>query len=423
MARWLLDSGLNIPVISGGIHSTLSPSEVIQCPGINMVCVGEGEIQLAILAGAIERGEDYRAIQGIWVNDDGNIIENGVCPLITDLDKLPYPDRGLFDYSNLEHERTGVAVFMASRGCPYLCTYCANHQIKETLCPDNPAAYVRFRSVDNVLDEIEKTLNLYPFIKGLHFDDDLFFLKRKWAEEFAEKYSARFKLPFTCNMRPNHISAVTARLLRKAGCTQVKIGLESGNDWIRNSVLDRKLTDRQIFDAITLCRGEGIMVHTFNMLGFPYETMATMLDTVKMNAKCKSDIMQVSIFYPFPKSKIHETCTEAGATVENEGYDFFSPMLNLPTLSQRKIYLFQRNFKFIVMVYSLIYRMGGQQSSLCEKTADKLFSSPFLNGFGSVLDALRKVKSFFGKTPPPDNRCVTTVTKGALPCHVNQKKT
>lgn len=399
MAEWLYEADLGIPVISGGIHSTLFPLETIETTGIDMACAGEGEISLKNLVEAMDKGEDFRKIEGIWVNDKGSIYKNGVSPIIKNLDSIPFPDRSVFDYPNLELERNGKAVFMASRGCPYHCTYCSNRLLKQTLCENNPGEYVRFKSVDNVIAEIKQVLEEYPFIKYLHFDDDLFFLRKKWAIEFTEKYSSEVGLPFTCNMRPNHLSAEIAGLLKRAGCKEVKIGLESGNDWIRNKILKRNLTDKQMFEAFKFCHDLGIITHSFNMVGLPYESSATILDTIKMNAQMKSDKMQVSVFYPMPKTELYDLCKEKGFYVEKSGYDFFMPMLEIGTISKKRIYYFLKNFKIFVAIYSKAYSLAHPVSKLAVSAIDKLFQSCFLDMIGYVLSILRKVKSFFPFRP------------------------
>jgi len=347
------------------------------------------------LAKALEKGEDYRRLPGIWVKDNGRIYENGVSQVTRDLDSLPFPDRSIFDYPNLVHEKKGSAYFMASRGCPYHCSYCSNQLLQQTYCSGRPADYVRFRSVENVIAEIKQAREDYPFVKTCHFDDDLFFLRGKWAREFSEKYSTQIGLPFSCNMRPNHLNGKIAGLLKKAGCIEVRMGVESGNEWIRNDILKRNLNDRQILNAFEYCHQLGIKTQSYNIVGVPYETSSAILDTIKMNARIKPDLMLVSIYYPFPKTELNNLCQELGLAVDREGYDFFSPRLEIGTISKRRIQFFQRHFWRLVRLYSLVYRLKLPISKVMGSILDWLLQSRFADALGLLLSFLRKVKSVF----------------------------
>lgn len=397
MAGWLPDAGLKVPVISGGVHSTLLTSEVLETPGIDMACVGEGEISLRNLVETMDKGKDFRKLPGIWVNDNGTIHQNGISPAVGDLDELPFPDRAIFNYLTLEPERRGGATFMASRGCPYHCAYCSNHLLKQTLFADRPGDYVRFPSLDYLMAEIKQVLNDYPFVESLNFSDDLFFLRKKWAAEFTEKYTAQVGLPFVCNMRPNHLNPEIAALLKEAGCTLVKIGLESGNEYIRNEILKRNLTDQQMYKAFQCCHDAGITIHTYNMVGIPNETSATVLDTIKMNAKAKSDIQQAFAFYPFPKTELYDLCKKKGFTANSSGWDLFTPMLNINTISRRRINFYQKFFRVFVILYSMGYKLPAPISKIAEKVLDSLLQTYCLHVICWSLSPLRKLRSLISK--------------------------
>ena len=378
--------------ICGGVHCTLAPDEAIQTPTLDMICVGEGEIVFPQLLDALTENKDHTNIRGIWVKQGDEVYKNGVAPIISDLDEIPFPDRSIFDYPNLVHERTGKAVFMASRGCPYHCSYCSNLTLRKTICGDNTNDYVRFRSVDNIVNEIKKVVAQYDFVTALHFDDDLFFLKQKFAEEFAEKYSKEIGLPFTCNMRPNLLKEKTVKLLKKAGCVEVKIGLENGNEYIRNEILKRSLSDKQMNTAFENCQEEGIKTHSFNMVGIPYETSSTVLDTIKMNARVKADYVQVSIFYPFPKTELYELCKEKGFTSTQTSYDYCHAQLDIKTLSISRVNHFFNNFHLLVGVYKKIYKGSSPFHKFAENCLDLMIKSPLFNLFSTLIKPLRSMK-------------------------------
>ncbi|NIM99455.1 MAG: radical SAM protein [candidate division Zixibacteria bacterium] len=377
LTSWLVEGRVDVPTIYGGIHPTIAPEESIGAEGIDMICRGEGEATLSELCQKMEDREDTSNIRNLWVKRNGNITKNPLRPLLDDLDSLPFPDRSIFsDYRNLYRERERKGSFVVSRGCPYNCTYCCNHLMREIYRIGGEP--VRFRSVDNVIAEMKEVIESYPFINTVVFDDDILFLKRKWAEEFAEKYRRNVNLPFVCNARANLIDEAMVGLLKKAGCYHVKFGLESGNENICNKVLNRHLTTEQIKNAFALCKAAGLITESFNMVGIPYETPGAILDTIKLNAMIGVDKMHVSIFQPYQGTKLADLCREQAFLVSKElGPDLFSPsVLRLPTITASQVFMFRDYFKVLVRHYQMLQRLPDRISRITIRLSDTLLSSP-----------------------------------------------
>ena len=373
----ILKKNIDKPIVVGGVYPTLCPEEVVSEPTIDFVCRGEGEFPLSELCDALGNGRVLENIQNIWRrNEQGNVFKNKMRPLIDNLDSLPFPNRNVFDnYSKLMNERENFTSFMASRGCPYQCTYCCNHALKDTM--KGLGRYVRFRSVENVIKEIKTVLNRYAFIKEISFEDDILPLKKNWFEEFAERYRKEIGVPFRCNARPNILNEVVIKSLKYAGCRQVDIGIESGSEYIRNEILNRNISDKQIFSAALLCRENNIALFTFNMLGVPFETVKDMLDTIKINAKIGSNYSQTTIFYPYKKTKLHQVCVEEELISRKELKDYFMDShLNYNSLTLNNIRFFTYNFRTLVLFYSLIYRLKDRRRLISEKIMDSFLISP-----------------------------------------------
>jgi len=373
-AAWLKDAGVKTPSICGGIHPTIAPDKTLAAEGVDMVCQGEGEEAIRELCQRLDHGTDHADIPNIWVKRNGDTIRNPLGPLVSDLDVLPFPDRSIFDYRNLYGEREGRASFLVSRGCPYNCTYCCNH-LRRKIYPDKGGA-VRFRSVEHVIREIKAVREHYPFIRSLIFDDDILFLKKDWAQEFADRYSKEVALPFTCNARANLIDENTTDLLAKAGCSRVKFGLENGNEYIVNQVLDRRLSNDQVRNAFRLCKEAGMVTESFNMVGVPFETPSTALDTVKLNAEIGVDSMQVTIFQPYFGTTLAELCRERGFVQGDElEADFFSPsIVKLDTISSAQVLMFRDYFKILVRYYQMLQSLPGVMSRPLVWLSDRLLS-------------------------------------------------
>jgi radical SAM superfamily enzyme YgiQ (UPF0313 family) len=362
----------NFPIICGGVHPTLDPEGTICQEGIDMVCIGEGEEALVELCNKVDKGEDITAIPNLWVKVGKKVFRNPPRPLIENLDVLPFGDRAVFDYEKLEESKNRAAHIIASRGCPYSCTYCCNHQIREVY--RNKGRYVRFKSVNRLLSEIEQMIRSYPFIEFLSFRDDIFSLRLDWLGRFAEEYKDRIGLPFRCNCRPDLVSAELIQLLRKAGCVKVNFGVESGNEHVRNQVLNRNITRNQIINAFALCQSQGIATQSFNMVGLPFEDAHSILDTIKLNAQIRPDIIMRYFFYPYPKTELYQTCRRGGFLTDRE---FDTPnersTLSQPTVSESQVNFAYQFFDEFVKLYMLCERLPRPLQILGERTLHFLF--------------------------------------------------
>lgn len=207
---------------------------------------------------------------------DGKIIQNSIQPLLEDLDQLPFPDRELFDYQNSLNQ-DHRADFMVGRGCPYRCTYCINNQMINLA----PGRYVRLRSVSNILTEIKLVLHNYQNIESICFQDDTFALKRGWLVEFCDRYKREIGLPFVCNLRADRTDEEIVIVLKNAGCQEVRIGIEQGNESLRRSMLNRKMSNEQIIAAFQMLHKAGIKTFAYNMIGIPGETEQTVQETIR----------------------------------------------------------------------------------------------------------------------------------------------
>ena len=373
-SSWIKSQYRKNLTIAGGVHPTLNPDETIAVDGVDIVCIGEGEEPLLELADALQNGRDITSIRNLWIKTKENIHKNPTRPFIKNLDAIPFPDRGLFDYENLDREREGIGVFMASRGCPYDCFYCCNHAIKK--CTEGASGYVRFRSVDNVISEIKQALADYPFIKLLHFDDDILPINKKWFKDFSDKYAKEISLPFECNIRPNLVDEITIELLKNAGCKTLRLGLESGNAFIRNKILNRGLSEETLVKAATLCKEAGIRLYTFNMVGLPFEDMPARLDTVKLNARINSDEEQISIFYPYEKTRLFDICLEQKLIRDNEtAVPVKDTALFFEREERNRIVFTAYFFPLLVRVYRIYLKLPALLARTLIKVSDAILSS------------------------------------------------
>lgn len=332
----------NIPILFGGIHPTIVPEETIRSEPVDMICIGEGEQTTFELLEKMKQGGDIRRIQGLWVKDNSEIFRNPVRPLKCNLDDFPFPDRELFDKKHIILEYPGSPV-MTTRGCPFHCTYCVNHTLQDLY---NRKNFVRYREIDNVLEEIRIVQESYN-IKCISFIDETFTISKKRVLEFCEKYREEINLPFRCMARADTVDKEMIFALKEAGCIGIHIGIESGNDFIRNQIMKRGMSKQQIINAFKWVKETEIGTASYNMIGLPEETRDMIMDTVKLNKKCLPDLIQVTIFYPYVGTTLWKYCKNKGYLPLQEECvktHYEKSILTLPTLGKKEIFALQKVF-------------------------------------------------------------------------------
>jgi radical SAM superfamily enzyme YgiQ (UPF0313 family) len=285
--------------VFGGAHPTYFP-EIIEERGVDGVCIGEGEYPLLELAQARMADEPITSLQNWWIKDAGTIHRNPIRPLIEDLDDLPIPDREIF--SDAATRRLPHAIVMTGRGCPYGCTYCYNHVYRKLY--SGKGKVVRRRSVEHVMRELRQIKA--EGCRFVRFMDDLFILSPDWVHEFAARYRDEIDLPFSCLVRANLVTEELVHSLKDAGCHRIMMGIEAGNDRLRNEVLKRNMSRQEILEAGRMVRAAGITLVTANILAIPGGSLQEDWETVDLNLQVRPNYASAAVLQPFPGTEIHE---------------------------------------------------------------------------------------------------------------------
>ncbi len=333
-----------LPVILGGPHPTAAPDESIGLKGVTGICRGEGEYAVRDLVTALERQKDISRIKNFWFNKNGHVIKNEVGPLIEDLDSLPYADREMFDYQKIINDRKFKdAEVMSSRGCLYNCPYCVNNFLHKLY--RGKGRLLRRRSVEHVIGELEQLAARYTFNR-ITFHDDIFTLEEEYLSRFCKEYKSRINMPFGINARPEVLNENVMRLLKRAGCDTVCIGIESGNVYLRNRLLRRNLTDGQIKRAFQLCDTYRIRTFGLNLIGLPGEDEHTVRQTIALNRQVRPTFPVQFVFRPYPGTELYDTCVRQGLISERKvkAYNEGKTILDLPTISGKKICYYHNVF-------------------------------------------------------------------------------
>ena len=324
-------------LVIGGIHATIDPERVMALGIFDALVRQEGEYPLLDLLGALSEGRDYSGIPNLWVKAaDGSIKQNPLRPSI-DLSGLPWPDRDLFDNDLLMKHNDGQVAVMASRGCPFRCTYCCNTVLSD-LAGGNQN-WVRQRAIPDILAELKSLHQRFHEMKSLIFMDEIFTQKKSWVRDFCAEYRKLFATPFQVFLRVETVDREMMEWMKDAGLYSIIVGVESGNEEIRRTILNRKMTNDKIIRVFKWADELGLETWDFNMIGVPGDTEETIRETMELNKVIRPHHVQVSIFYPFPATPLYEKCVSEGYAQRDESTSFFlsRPVLDLPGLPRDKV--------------------------------------------------------------------------------------
>jgi radical SAM superfamily enzyme YgiQ (UPF0313 family) len=315
LAAWAAEAS-SAPLICGGVHALADPEGVLQSGLFDYIFRGEAEEAFLDFVNKYSKNENYLDVSNLGYLQNGQIRLNPIRPL-PELESLPRKDYQIFDFQRLIDVKNGWVGLMASRGCPFACTYCFNHQMVEEYkndlqCKFKDLNYIRHFPVSEVIQEIEFLLDNYKNIRMFIFDDDLFTFYKDYLIQFCQAYRQISSIPFVVNAHFNFFDQERAEHLAKANCKIVKFGLESGSKRIRQEVLNRRMSNERILKSIQLANDCGLHSSVFLMLGLPDESYEDLLATIKLTAKALPGRYRWSFFYPFPGTKAHKITEEKG---------------------------------------------------------------------------------------------------------------
>lgn len=341
----MLDSTIFIAL--GGAHASLNPDDAIACPCIDAICVGEGDTAVVELCSQVQEGRYPTGIHNFWIKQPGtdNIEKNLPAAFFNDQDSLPYIDRALWrPWINQPETDQSVLV---GRGCPFRCSYCSNHMLRRLA----PGPYVRFRSPENVVGEIE-LITQNPLVTNIYLEVETVGANIGYALQLCEALSQlndrrnipiKFKINFTITKNLIHDKIIDQlfNAFKRANIVTINIGIESGSERIRNEVLRRpNYSNIDILTFCSLAKKYGIKINIYIMIGIPTETVADFKQTIKIAQLCEPNHVILSIFYPYPgtdiyqfakDNKLFDDSSNSCITERRQSY------LNLPGFSRRRI--------------------------------------------------------------------------------------
>ena len=309
LAEQLKAARPTLPVVFGGAHPTSLWRELLErYPALDAIAVGEGEETLVELALAGFRPS--RDIPGLAFRETtGEPVFAGPRPLLRDLDTLPRPayeelvgfpksyTMPIFNYP-----RSPATTMITSRGCPYACSYCDRSVFGSSF---------RYHSAQYLIDHLTYLKQRFG-IRHVGLYDDNFMMKRAHVTEFAELLlKRRLGITFNCIGRSDHLDPELLRLMKRAGCWMINIGIESGDEGLIQQ--HRKNAEQaRVIEAIQMIRAAGIRVKGLFMIGIPGETQQSIESTIEFATRRRLDDANLTKFTPFPGSPIYARVREYG---------------------------------------------------------------------------------------------------------------
>jgi len=306
-------------IVVGGPYPVAVQERCLKdCADIDAVVTGEAEFTMTEALERLSAGKSLEGVAGLVFREGEALVKNPPRPLIEDLDAIPFPARELLgkavDYipPPATYKRKPVAVIMTARGCNRRCIYCFQiDRYREK--------GIRFRSVQNVMAEIEHCLA--QGYREIKFIDDTLAADYDRAMEIAREIKRR-RLDFTwfASACVHQVDRELLQAFREAGCWAVLFGAESGVQKNLNAIR-KGITLEQIRRAVKTAQEVGLTVHTPFLFGIPGETFEEGLRTIDFACELNPDIASFHALTPFPGTEIYDNIDKYG-TISEELSDF-----------------------------------------------------------------------------------------------------
>lgn len=319
----------NITIFFGGTHASGMP-EIVKEPAIDVVVIGEGELTTLELVNTLEitpTSVNLEHINGIaFLKDNKEVYITPTRERITDLDKLPFPDKSdlpMDKYRGLELKyllNRRISTVHTARGCSGHCTFCTT----PLLYKDGWIA----RSADSIVDEIQHLIRDYK-VQTIFFADEDFMKDRNRVFEICDELIKRKVVVFWfCFSKITDIEPTILIRMKQAGCINIMLGIEAMHDESLKKIAKRT-TVEETKVAIQVAHKTGLIIGGTYMIGYPWETYETLMSGLKELEKLKLDHIYLNYITPFPGTSFYKDCERKKliGDYKFDYYDCYSPIV------------------------------------------------------------------------------------------------
>ncbi len=344
-------------LVLGGEAITALPEYTLRdAPGVDCAVLGEGELAFLQVCHAMLAGQPWAQIPGLAFLRDGVFATTGLSPRLVNLQDYPWPAWHLMPVETyfqpnftMGPSRGRNIGILATRGCPYSCTFCSNPSMWTT-------RYV-MRDPHDVVDEIQAYVARYR-VNCVDFYDLTAIVKKEWIVEFCQALLARqmaiaWQLP--SGTRSEALDAETLDLLYRTGCRYLVYAPESGSPDVLKAV-KKKLSLTRIADSILEAKRRGLVVKINLIIGFPFEHRRDMLKTLAFTwamAWHGVDDCNIAVFTPYPGSELFRELRATGEIPTVDDAYFESLITQFDFTVPKSL------CRHVGAVEILLYRVGG----------------------------------------------------------------
>lgn len=302
----------NSTIVFGGMHPTILPEETAKSDAVDFIVAGDAEKSFAALVAALDEGRDTSGIAGVGRYAEGEFVFTPPEPVERDIDSFPFPDRDCL--INFDKHKKYLQAVITSRGCPFQCTFCSGRNIT--------GGVVRYRSPENVVNEIKLLKERYGMNHIMFYDDSLVLNKKRISEICRMIIDQKLNITWGAFTRADSVNRELLTLMKASGCRFLGLGVESGSNKTLKKV-NKGYTREQAIEGVKLIKEFGIQVDMNIIIGFPHENEQDIKDTISLIRELEIPA-NINTFTPYPKSKLYDECVERGLVKGDMDWATFS---------------------------------------------------------------------------------------------------
>lgn len=281
--------------VMGGPHVSVLPEEILSKDYVDFVILSEGEESFCELINFLNEKLPYYSIDGFGYKKDGKMIINPKTRYIKNLDDIPFPDRSLFKF-----DQKNAISFCATRGCPYKCANCQPALSIQTCT-------FRMRSVENIIAE----LKIIGVGKYVHFVDNDLTVNKKWLKNLCTRIiDEKLDMKWDCQGRVNTLDIELMTFMKKAGCTAIGLGIESGSQQFLDSFLRKQIKLVRAMEIFNEAKKIKMPLHCWYIIGIPTETKEDIERTIHFSLENDVASVGFSIGTPWPGTIFYQIASE-----------------------------------------------------------------------------------------------------------------
>jgi radical SAM superfamily enzyme YgiQ (UPF0313 family) len=421
----------DVPILIGGEHPTAVPEHTLASEAVDCCVMGEGEETIVELLDCLLSGGDPATVYGIAFLDDDRVVRTPPRARNRAINDIPLPAWDLLPINEYIERRQNNGInqgrampILATRGCPYRCTFCSSPQMWTTT--------YTMRDVGQVCDEIERYMRDYA-VTDFHFQDLTAIVSKPWILAFCKEVVRRglritWQLP--SGTRSEAIDDEVCQWLAAAGVKQMAYAPESGSAEMRKRIAKR-VTIEKMVPSIRAALRHKLTLSCFFVIGFPGETTRTLRETLRLIRRLAwIGVHDVSVtkFVPYPGSALFDDLRASGRIQLNDAF-FLSPFsfydnhgaafcyaddLTPKQLHRWMTWLFL-NFYVLSMARHPIRTLGTMVRVLLTGREDTRYAKWFRARINTRLKWRRAVREQSHQQTPIKEHAVERVTPGDNP--------